>query len=96
MIKYLSKIIKFNHLYVISIIKTDVDEYFNILEITKKGNKIEINKMVSVKIISRLLEIIDIKLPVILLIVTVGLASTVTNCIADSSEQPPAIVITTL
>ena len=68
MIKYLSKIIKFNHLYVISIIKTDVDEYFNILEITKKGNKIEINKMVSVKIISRLLEIIDIKLPVILLI----------------------------
>lgn len=68
MIKYLSKIIKFNHLYVISIIKTDVDEYFNILEITKKGNKIEINKMVSVKTISRLLEIIDIKLPVILLI----------------------------
>ncbi len=68
MIKFLSKIIKFNNLYVISIIKTDNDEHYNILEINKKGKKIEVVKMVSVKSIARLLEIIDLKYPVILLI----------------------------
>ena len=68
MIKYLSKIITFNKLNVIGIVKKDDTEYFNLLSIAKKGSKLSMLASRKFDSFERLSSSIDNKIPVLLVL----------------------------
>lgn len=66
MLQYLSKIITFNKLNIIGIVRNDDSEVFNLLTVTKKGNKLSIAASRSFDSIEKLIKAIDPKVPVLL------------------------------
>jgi hypothetical protein len=68
MIRFLSKIIKFNNLYVVGIIKSDDDEKYTVLTIKKRGNKIEIVSSATYSSMASFERNTNKKLPIIIVV----------------------------
>lgn len=75
MISFLSKIIKINNLHVVGFIKKENEEIFNVLTIRKKGTKINIVSQNSFETFDTLVENIDTRLPLLLVIDGKGILS---------------------
>lgn len=75
MISFLSKIIKLNNLHVVGLLKKDNEETFNVFTIKKNGTKIVIVAKASFETFDELVENIDAKLPILLVIDGKGVLS---------------------
>ncbi|WP_264566837.1 PilN domain-containing protein [Flavobacterium sp. N3904] len=68
MITILSKIIKINELHVIGLIKNENEEFYHVLTVKKKGNKVTIVSMASFTEFEDLKKNVDQNLPLLLLV----------------------------
>lgn len=68
MITYLSKIIRFDSIHVIGIVRSDNAEVYNVLTITKSGSKISVINKKSFASFDNLKADVDSKLPIILVL----------------------------
>jgi len=68
MVAILSKIIKLNHLHVIGVIKTEDSDFYNVMTVKKDGSKITVADKAVFTNYTELLDYIDKRLPVILVV----------------------------
>lgn len=81
---FLSKITKINRLNVVGISRKDDQEYFNVLSVKKKGDKIEIDSLSSYLGREELFKNINLKLPMLLVIEGKGILNREVNFENDS------------